>query len=211
MRSGFTAVAAVVAVLAASGCSRTVQVESGGDVGAVTPVSARTLPEGAMVQVALDQTIGVQRSHVGDRFTAHVTNAVVAQNGATAVPAGATVTGTVTGLKGASGNDPALIRLDFQSLSFGGSSYPFEASVQRTAVPGADNQQVLRGAAIGAAAGAVLGAVLGDADLKHILVGGALGAAAGTVISLGIQSQNAELPKGTTMTLRTTQTVALGY
>ena len=41
----------------------------------------------ATIDVRLDQEIGTKSSKVGDSFSATVVNAVVAQNGATAVPA----------------------------------------------------------------------------------------------------------------------------
>lgn len=200
---------------AAAACARSATVESGGDVSPVStvvPVSASSLPAGAMVRVRLDQTIGTNTSHVGDAFVATVDSTVRAENGAIVVPYGAKVYGTVTGLQSSSDpTKPAVIRLDFDRLSFGGTNYPFEASVAATNVvrQGETRNETLKKAGIGAAAGAVLGAVLSDADLKSILIGGALGAAAGTAISLGTGDVEAALPAGTDMTLRVTSTVAL--
>ena len=53
----------------------------------VVPVNARTLPAGTVLQATFDQSIGTATSHEGDRFTATVSNAVIAQNGETVVPA----------------------------------------------------------------------------------------------------------------------------
>jgi hypothetical protein len=152
-------------------------------------------------------------SKVGDNFSATVENAVVAQNGTTVVPAGAKITGTVTGLDNSDHlGEPAAIKIEFEHLSMNGQTYPFNAKVTATNLEtrgGDTRQETLKKAGVGAAAGAVLGAVLSGGDLEKILLGGALGAAAGTVISLGTGEVEAVLPAGTRMTLQTTQTVAL--
>jgi hypothetical protein len=135
---------------------------------------------------------------------------VVAQNGAIVVPAGAIVEGRVTGVEPARDpTRPALIRLDFESLRVGDHSYPFSASVERTAIPGRSDDDLRKKAGTGAAVGGVLGAVLGRGDLKDIVVGGAIGAAAGSLISLGLQRADAQLPEGTRLTLRNNSRVAL--
>lgn len=206
-------IAAIVALTTGAilGCSRGVKVESGGDVASsVIPVSASTLPAGVTIETQLDNAIGATQNQVGDRFTARVVSPVVAENGETVVPAGAAVAGVVTGVSRS--NDPtrpSVIRLDFDRLQMNGRSYPFRATVERTAIPGRNNRNLGRDAATGAVAGAVLGAVLGGAELSSILVGGALGAAAGSAISLGTASNQARLPAGTRLTLRTTERVAL--
>lgn len=207
-------VLAACATLAACASARTTTVESAGTLDSpVIPVDARTLPAGVTIEARLDQTLGTRESRVGDGFTATVQSTVTARDGAVVVPAGARIEGRVTALEPSHrAGDPAVIRLAFERLRFEGRSYPFEAAVTRAAARtsgGDSRQETLRKAGIGAAAGAVLGAVLGDADLKHMAVGAVLGAAVGTAISLGTGDVDSALPAGTTMTLRTTQTVAL--
>jgi len=206
--------AATVAGLVLVGCARQTRIESGGDVDlSVTPVDARSLPSGTTIDARLDREIGTKVSKVGDEFTATVTNAVVAQNGATVVPAGAKIHGRVTALDNSDHvGEPAAIKVEFDRLSMHGNSYPFNAKVTATNLEtrgGDTRQETLKKAGVGAAAGAVLGAVLSGGDLDKILLGGALGAAAGTVISLGVGDVEAVLPAGTRMTLQTTRTVAL--
>lgn len=207
-RIAFASAAAVA--FAALGCSRAVTVESGGDVGrsTVVPANSSYLPAGSTFTIQLDNSLGSAAS-VGQTFTAHVTDALVATNGSVVVPSGATVTGHVTAIDTPSDpTRPALIRLDFDNLSFNGRTYPLTASVARTTVP-SSNTTVMKGATTGAVAGGVLGAVLGKGDLKDILVGSAIGAAAGSVISLGIPRDQATLPAGTRFVLQTSQGVNL--
>src|ERR687895_1538150 len=200
------------------GCARTATVESeaGGTLEpvmstGVTPVNARTLPSGVDLELTLDQAIGTKHSRVGQEFSATVRNTVHAQNGGVVVPAGPKAYGRVTGLDD---SDPpgeaAAIRLDFERLSFNGRSYPFEARITATNLETARDRRVGVGdVAVGAAAGAVLGAIVGEGDIGKILGGAAVGAAAGTVIALGVGDTEANLPAGSRMNVRTTQSVAL--
>lgn len=175
-----------------------------------TPATAEALPPGVTMTVKMNQTVGTATSKVGDRFTASVTTPVIAENGATAVPAGATVSGTVTGLDDSDHpGDEALIRLDFDQLTIDGTSHPFAADIVSANMQVGDRTVEARhGAITGAAAGAVAAAILSGVDLTKILEGGALGAGAGAVIG-AIGETNASIPAGNTMTLQTTQTVPL--
>jgi hypothetical protein len=206
--------AALVAGLMLVGCARTTRVESAGEVDvSATPVDARSLPGGTSIDVTLDNEIGTKVSKVGDTFTATVVNAIMASNGATVVPAGSKVMGKVTGVDQSERvGDAAVIKVDFERITVNGSQHPFNATVTATNLQtrgGDTRDETLKKAGIGAAAGAVLGAIISGGDLQKILVGGALGAAAGTAISLGMGDQEAVLPAGTKMTLRTSQTVTL--
>ena len=214
MRSPNWAAAVLASGLLLVGCARQATMESTGDVAiSSSPVDARSLPSGTTLDVRLDQEIGTKTNKVGDTFTATVVNAVVATNGATAVPAGSKVYGKITGLDNSDRvGEPAAIRIDFERIVVNGASHPLYAKVAATNLEtrGADTRdETLKKAGIGAAAGAVLGAIVSGGDLDKILLGGALGAAAGTVISLGMGDVEGVLPAGTSMTLQTTRTVGL--
>jgi hypothetical protein len=201
-------------LIAVAACARNARVESSGEVAPATPVNRTTLPSGTTMNVKLNESLGTTSSHEGDRFTAVVSDPVMAQNGATAVPAGAIVFGHVSGLHNPTlPTEQAVIRLTFDSLSFNGRTYPFDASISSVNVQNqATNpttSSTVRGAATGAAAGAVLGAIISGGDLSKIISGGLLGAAAGTVISLGTGGTQSVIPAGSTMTIRSTQTVTL--
>ena len=213
MRKTMHTMLAVAAMMSAGACSRATTVESSGDVAVPTPVNANTLPTGSVINVTLDQQVGTKTSKVGDTFSATVTDAIVASNGQTVVPAGSKVYGKVTGLQDSNNaGQKAAIRLDFERININGVERPFEAKITATNLQteGADSRnETLKKAGIGAAAGAVLGAVIGGGDVAKILGGAAIGAAAGTVISLGTGEVDAVLPAGSKMTLQTTQQVTL--
>lgn len=202
-----------VAVLAAAGCARTAQVESGGEVvPSSLPTSTSSIPVGTTLEVQLDQTLGTEQSRVGDAFTATVANPVNTESGEVVVPKGAVLHGTVTGLHASEHTgDQAAMRLDFDTLTINGQGYAFDAKITSTNLEtqGDTRNETIKKAGIGAAAGAALGAILGDASLGKIALGGLLGAAAGTAVSLGAGEVQAVLPKGTNMTVQSTEMVAL--
>jgi hypothetical protein len=198
--------------LVASACARTAQVQSEGEVAPALPADASTVPVGTALQVRLNETLGTEKSRVGDKFTATVTTPVNAQNGDVVVPEGATVYGAVTGLHASEHvGDQAAISVDFDSLSINGQSYPFDAKVTATDLKtqGDTKEETLKKAGVGAAAGAALGAILSGGDLQKTVLGGLLGAAGGTAISLGAGDVQAVLPSGTELTIQSTQQVAL--
>jgi hypothetical protein len=201
--------------LAAFACTQPARIETtaGGEVVPSTPANANSLPAGTTMTAKLDQSLGTKSSKVGDQFTATTTQPVTAQNGQTVVPAGATVYGHVTGLHNPTvTGEQAVIRLDFDSLAFSGRRYPFKATINSVAVAGqttGSTSATVKSAATGAAAGAVLGAVLSGGELDKVLTGGLLGAAAGTVISLGRGDVESVLPQGSTLTVQSSETVAL--
>jgi len=205
----------LVTVVVLAACASSPRVETaGGDVSTpVTPANARTLPAGSTMDLTLDQQLGTQSSHVGDRFSATVINPVIAQNGRTTIPSGARVWGHVTGVTPANNaTETAALVLDFDSLTFNGRTYPFAANITATNLQkqgGSSTSQTVKSAAIGAAAGAVLGAILSGADKDKILLGAGLGAVAGTAISLGRGGENAVLPAGSQVSVQTMQSIAL--
>ncbi|HVX41780.1 MAG TPA: hypothetical protein VHB25_19625 [Gemmatimonadaceae bacterium] len=209
-----TTVLIVAAAVVAAGCSQTPRVEAGGDVAAATPSTGTYIPIGTTLDARLNQSLAASTTREGDQFTATTVDPVVAQDGETAIPAGATLTGHVTGVHAASvPGEQSVIRLDFDNLSFNGRSYPFAGNVASVSVanqPTSATSSTVRSAVTGAAAGAVLGAIVSGGDLSKIITGGLLGAAAGTVISLGTGgSSQAVIPAGSTMQVRATQPVPL--
>ena len=120
-------------------------------------------------------------------------------DGSVLIPSGATVRGRVTAVdKSDNVGDMAVIKLAFETISFGGRSYPLQATVveanpeRRTRTTAKESAAKV---AVGAAAGALLGQVLGKST-ESTLKGAAVGAAAGTAIAMGTADVNAVLPSG---------------
>jgi carbonic anhydrase/acetyltransferase-like protein (isoleucine patch superfamily) len=162
-------------------------------------------PIGTTMAISLNETISTETSRPGDGFTATLQDAIRDSNGNTLVPAGATVRGRVTQVEKSSRvGETAVIKVAFESVSFGGTSYPLDASVieanpQRSSRASVGEQAAKVGA--GAAAGAVLGRVL-VGGTRGAIRGAAIGAAAGTAIAMGTADVDAVLPSGSRMVIR---------
>jgi hypothetical protein len=146
-----------------------------------------TISAGTSLNLRSNSEVCTNTNKVGDKFTATLNEAVVGSNGAT-IPAGATVTLTVTKLdRSENVNDPIRMEFAVNSLSYGGKSYALEATVASAAVDkvrnqpkSADAKKVIGGAAVGAIAGQVLGK-----NTKSTVIGAAAGAAAGAAVAAG--------------------------
>jgi hypothetical protein len=166
---------------------------------------SRTAPAGSEFSVTLNQTLSTRSNTAGDGFTATLQDPIMDTEGNVLVPAGATVHGRVTGVH-ASGNvtETGVINLALESISFGGHSYPLDASVVEAHAERVTRQTTAQQAgkvAAGAAAGAVLGRVLGK-NTKSTIKGAVIGAAAGTAVAMGTADVDAVLRQGSTMRVR---------
>src|SRR5439155_23714556 len=136
------------------------------------PAGGTTAGGGAVGTIAAGTTLSLNASsrictntnNIGDRVTATVAEAVSGSNGAV-IPAGATVTLTGTKLKPSeNAKDPIVMEFAVNSVTYGGHTYPLDASVESASVDrvkdepkGKDAQKVVGGAVIGAIAGRVIG------------------------------------------------------
>jgi hypothetical protein len=140
-----------------------------------------TIAEGTTLSTHASSKICTNTNAVGDHVTATLENAVSGSNGAM-IPAGATVNLTVTQLKRSENvNDPVVMEFAVNSVTFGGKTYPIEATVASAAVEKIRDQPAAKDAqkvGIGAVAGALAGKLIGKST-KATVIGGAAGAAAG--------------------------------
>ncbi|HSJ10246.1 MAG TPA: glycine zipper 2TM domain-containing protein [Longimicrobiales bacterium] len=168
-------------------------------------VVTHTVPMGTSMSLTLNETLSTERNSVGDSFTATLSNDVRDASGNIIVPAGATIRGRLTQVnKSGRVGETGVISLAFETVSFGGRSYPLDATVVN-ANPQRSNrtstQEQVAKVAAGAAAGAVLGRVLGR-DTRSTVKGAVIGAAAGTAIAMGTADVDVVLPAGSAMTIR---------
>jgi hypothetical protein len=164
-----------------------------------------TAPSGTSIALTLNETLSTERNRVGDSFTATVQSDIIGDNGEVVVPAGATVRGRLTQVdKSGRVGETGIIKVAFESVSFGGKSYPLDATVVR-ANPERHNRQTTAQTATkigaGAAAGAILGRVIGK-NTKGAIKGAVIGAAAGTAIAMGTADVDVVLPAGSEMVVK---------
>ncbi|MCU0761337.1 MAG: glycine zipper 2TM domain-containing protein [Steroidobacteraceae bacterium] len=150
------------------------------------------VPAGTRLAVALKQSLSSKSARAGDAFEAVLTEDVAGADGRVAVPAGATLQGTITHVVSGSrsiGATPVIgLRFDHLVVA-GGERIPISGELDERGASerGRDTAKILGGAA----AGAVIGNQSRSNDRGKVigaLVGGAIGAIAakktGTEVSL---------------------------
>ncbi|HET7322087.1 MAG TPA: hypothetical protein VFI96_06305 [Longimicrobiaceae bacterium] len=164
-----------------------------------------TAPAGTMFAVRIDQEISTKSYQPGQTFTATLTEPLVASDGSTVIPAGATVRGRVTQAEesGRAG-EKATLGITFTSSSYGGNSYPIEGAALNAPVKLVTRDSNLEKAGKiggGAAIGAILGQIIGK-NTKSTVAGAAIGAAAGTAVAIGSADVDAVIPAGSRVNVR---------
>jgi len=189
-----------------SGNTVTTNPSSGTNPGATGGGVVGTIPAGATLTTHANSRICTNTNAVGDHVTATVENSVAGSNGAT-IPAGATVNMTVTQLKRSeNSNDPIVMEFAVNSVTFGGHTYPIEATVASAAVdrikdqPGGKDAQKV---AIGAIAGAIAGKIIGKST-KGAVIGGAAGAAAGAATAAATANYQGCIASGGSIVVKLT-------
>lgn len=165
-----------------------------------------TVQSGTTFAITLNETLSTQANNPGDAFTATLQEPIMDASGNVVIPAGATVRGRVTAVdKSDRVGETGVLHVGFESIAFGGKSYPLDATVVEANPQRKTRQSTGEQAgkvAAGAAAGAILGRVLGKST-KSTIAGAAVGAAAGTAIAMGTADVDVILPSGSTMRVRT--------
>ena len=163
------------------------------------------LAAGTRVGLTASDTISTRTAKVGDAFTATVSQDVKSPAGRVVIPAGATVSGTITAAQPAPNpNSTGKIDISVTSVTVRGTSYPIDGSVvamdtvmKGRGVTKADAAKV----AGGAVAGAIVGKLLGK-NTKGAVLGGAAGAAAGAAAARQSRDIDVVIPKGAAITIR---------
>lgn len=164
-----------------------------------------TVAMGTTMSLTLNDELSTEANKAGDSFTGTVQQPITDSEGNVVIPSGAAVRGRVTQVqKSGRVGETAVLNLAFEAVSFGGESYPLDASVveanpEKKSRSSTGEQAAKIGA--GAAAGAILGRILGK-DTKGTVIGGVIGAAAGTAVAMGTDDVDAVLPVGSTMIIR---------
>jgi hypothetical protein len=153
------------------------------------------IPAGTEVSVRLSRALNSGTVKVEDRFETTVVEPVIVA-GRTAIPAGSTMRGIVSGVKPATRtNRTAQMTLTFDQVTINGVVYPMRGTLmQALSTSGAKEA-----AKVGTAAG--IGAIIGG------ILGGGQGAAIGAGIGGGgivaaTQGSQVQLEQGTTLRVR---------
>jgi len=162
-----------------------------------------TIAAGSTLNLASNSRICTNSHRVGQRFSATVSETVTGSNGAT-IPAGANATIEITELKRSeNANDNVVMGFRVVSVSFGGRTYPVDATTQYARVEKVRNQpkdKDVQKVVGGAAVGAIIGQVLGKST-KATVIGAATGAAAGTAAAAATANFEGCVPDGGRITI----------
>jgi len=206
--------AAVLGIVALSGCSKSGQAaEAEKAKGGSTVSATRSLDTGRQFTVATRDTISSRTAKSGDSFSATVLNDVLDSWGRVAIPAGAVAYGNITEVKPAAGpNSSGTLTLVVSSVTVRGKNYSIEASIDSLATE-RQGRGISTGDAAkvgaGAAAGAIIGQIVGK-NTKGTVIGAVVGGAVGAGYAVATKDSDIRLPEGThiVVTLRQRLTVS---
>ena len=176
---------------------------------APTPAEPRIVshpvPAGTTFGVRLNEELSTRNHQVGSTFTATLTEAILAPNGTTLIPAGATVHGRVVeSRESARAGQDASLAIEFTSITSGGRTHSISGSATNTPVRLVTRDSRVEQAAKvggGAAIGAVLGHIIGR-NTRSTGAGAAVGAVAGTAVAMGTAGVDAVVDQGSNVTIR---------
>jgi hypothetical protein len=162
-----------------------------------------TAPAGASVVVTVTEQLSASKNNVGDTFSGVLAQPVKTSTGATVLPRGARVMGTVIAAKG-QGKFKGSGALGIQVTSIGGHSVSTSAYEKEQKGKGKRTAGMIGG---GAGGGALIGGLAGGG--KGALIGGLIGAGAGTAGAAFTGNKDVVIPSESNVTFRLTAPVTI--
>ena len=179
---------------------------------APTAEPRRVLAAGRTLDLSAQAEITTESAREGDVVYAAITEDILGSAGEVLLPAGTQLKGRVAESRESTGADqPAVLRLEFESITVNGSERPLKATVVEMAVDAQARDSNTRTAAkvgVGAAAGAIVGRIIGGdrgSAVKGAVVGGVAGGAAAAVTRSG----HATLGQGARVVIRLNEALVI--
>jgi hypothetical protein len=164
------------------------------------------VPSGTEVSVKVETALSSETATVGSTWNGAVEQDIVVGD-RILIPAGSTVTGTVTAVKPAQKGDRAMLDLGLSSITVDGHRYRVHGGTEAI-IAGSTRARNLGAIAGGAAAGALVGKAVGGSN-KGALIGGLIGGAASTGAVAASKGYQVVLKSGTRLTFTTSEAVAV--
>jgi hypothetical protein len=162
------------------------------------------IPAGTEFEVSLDQPLSSRTARIEDRAEATTLDPIMVA-GREVVPAGTPLSGIVSDVQTAERvQKDGRLTLDFRSLDLEGAATSIRTSVVSVSEQHSGGSSAKKGG-LGALLGGVLGGVVGGK--QGVLLGAVVGGG-GTLAAT--KGENVELPEGTVLRLRLTETARLG-
>jgi hypothetical protein len=157
------------------------------------------------VATTIDQEISSRINKKGETVTSRVSSDVTDSQGRVVIPAGATVTLTITEIRESEnkGDKTGKLTLTPTEVVFGGQTYAINASahaLDRHLVDRKTNAGDIAKVGAGTAAGALVGRVIGG-NTKGAVIGGVIGGAIGTQRAVETQDRDVVVPAGSRVEL----------
>ena len=164
-----------------------------------------SLSAGTVLATTIDREISSKVNKAGETVSTTVTSDVRDASGRVVIPAGATVTLTITEIHESEnkGDKTGKLTLTPSEVVFGGQTYALQASAQaldRHLVDRKTNAGDIAKVGAGTAAGAVVGRVIGG-NTKGAIIGGIIGGAIGTQRAVETQDRDVVVPAGSRVEL----------
>jgi hypothetical protein len=164
------------------------------------------VPSGTSLTVRTSQELNSKNSQSGQTFLATLAQPV-GVNGKTALPSGATVSGTVVNAK-AKGKikGQAELSLALTSISIGGHTYSIQTNVLSSTAKGKGKRTAATTGG-GAAGGALIGGIAGGG--KGAAIGALVGAGAGFIGGAATGNKQIEIPAESALTFTLSEPLTL--
>jgi len=169
------------------------------------PRALRVLAAGRTLELRMEGGLSTEQTRVGEVFHATLGDDVLGSSGEVLLPIGTRVRGRVAESRESAGSDqPAVLRLELESVTVGGAVRPMRASIVELDMK-ADARDSGTATAtkvgVGAAAGALAGRLLGR-DRDATVKGAVVGAVAGTAVAVATRDGHATIEPGARIVIR---------
>ncbi len=143
-----------------------------------------SLASGTVIKAKMDDSISSRRNKAGETVTATTIADIKDERGRTVIPAGSTISMTITAIKESENKSDktGTLTLDVADITVNGRTYGLNASIDsiaRSLQGRKTNEGDIAKVGAGTAVGAVVGRVIGGST-KGAVIGGVIGGAVGT-------------------------------
>lgn len=197
--------AALIAIAALSGCNED-QTAQNGTTGKFNQAPTMNVPSGTAIDVTLATSLTSKDASVGDAWTGTVRNAAML-DGRNVIPAGSSVSGTVTSVKPAQKGDRAMLDLGLTSFNVEGRDYRVNGTMEAV-VAGSTRARNLGAIAGSAAAGALVGNAV-SGSTKGTVIGAVVGGGVATGVVAKSDGYQVVLKPGVPLTFTTHEAVSV--
>ncbi len=159
-----------------------------------------SLASGTVIKATMNDSISSRRNKAGETVTAKTLEDLKDARGRTVIPAGSTISMTITAIKESENKSDktGTLTLNVAEITVNGKSYALNASidsVSRSLKGRGTNEGDIAKVGAGTAIGAVVGRVVGG-NTRGAVIGGVIGGAVGTQRAIETKDRDVVVPAG---------------